>query len=56
MGAYGMTPNVIDLISSKAVMVSPFFGLVGCLPPSEQLLWFPNQAVYKIQQHGHYRN
>jgi hypothetical protein len=26
-------------------MVSRFFGLVGSLPPPEQLLWFPNQTV-----------
>jgi hypothetical protein len=45
LGGYGMTPKTIAQISAKVATVSRFFGLVGTLPPREQHLWLPNQAV-----------
>ena len=45
MRGYGMTPNVIDQISSQVDVVSRFLDIVGSFPPSKQTICLPHQNV-----------
>ena len=49
-----MTTNAIAQISAKVAMADRFLDLVGTLPPPEQFLWYPNQAVQDPDTLGHY--
>ena len=49
LGDFGLTPNVLAQSTAKVAMASRFLGLVGSVPPDEQLLCLPNQLAHDPQ-------